>query len=112
MSGEDRSRSSEDAGQAPAAPRHGSISGVVRGAGGAPVRDALVSLDSDVGAPDIAQKTGEGGTFRFANLRPGRYVVNVHDGSGVARTELTVGEEREHEVTISTSEDSHDQRND
>ncbi|HVR37912.1 MAG TPA: carboxypeptidase-like regulatory domain-containing protein [Thermoanaerobaculia bacterium] len=107
MSDEHRSRSSEDADETPKAVSGAAISGVVRGASGAPLRNALVSLDSDAGVRDIAQKTGDDGTFRFANLRAGRYVVNVHHGGGSSQAHLTVDEQQEHEVTITTKEEGH-----
>lgn len=93
---DDESLSSETT-RAPKAAAGAAIAGVVRGAGGDPVAGALVSLTSDVGSPDIAQQTGEDGTFRFGSLKPGRYAVNV---GGDTKKNVKVEDEGEYEVEV------------
>jgi hypothetical protein len=77
-----------------------SIAGVVRGAGGDPVAGAYVSLSSDVGSPDVAQQTGDDGSFRFGHLATGDYVVHVHYDARAKTRKVRVRDEREYEVTV------------
>jgi len=105
MKNEDRSRSSEEATE-PAAPRRSSIRGRISRPNGTPASGALVTVEGN-DVPDIAQMTGDDGSFHIGNLGPGRYTIRAH-GTVTGSASVDVGDSGEHHVDITADEgDSH-----
>jgi protocatechuate 3,4-dioxygenase beta subunit len=70
---------------------HGSISGRVVNAGGAPVAGAAVAV-SGTSQPhrDIAAVTTADGTFRFGGMRPGSYQLTVRVNNSMQSADVVV----------------------
>lgn len=84
-------------GPEPGRPTLCAIVGCVRVAGGAPCAGARVAIaGGSPDHPDIAQVTGETGTYGFRGLSPGRYTIAAFadDGSrGTASVAVDAGAE-------------------
>lgn len=91
-----------DTGGARAAPSV--ITGRVLGPGGTPVVGAMVMVTGD--SPrhqDIGQVTGPAGTYRYGNLKPGRYTLlaRAEDGrSGTGQVSVNPGSQAVLDITV------------